>query len=156
MTKPNSGYDYTRYRELLAEACDETKRLALIDLLIEERARDRLAAQHASDREALTASTIAALLDSRSQNEAEVVCCVGVAHASELDPLDRLMSGQHNDPLRVVAFNTTERWSEDLSQDVAREIMRRLGLAGDDVPSSLESFIDRHLGSDRQLTLRLA
>jgi hypothetical protein len=34
--------------------------------------------------------------------------------------------------------------------------MRRLGLAGDDMPSSLEGFIDRHLGSDRQLTLRLA
>jgi hypothetical protein len=67
-----------------------------------------------------------------------------------------LMSGQYNDPVRVVAFNTTERWSEDVSQDVAREIMRRLGLAGDVLPSSLQSFVDRHLGSDRQLTLRLA
>ncbi|MGB8603980.1 hypothetical protein [Bradyrhizobium sp.] len=37
-----------------------------------------------------------------------------------------------------------------------REIMRRLGLAGDEVPSLLEGFIDRHLGPDRQLTLRLA
>ena len=34
--------------------------------------------------------------------------------------------------------------------------MRRLGLAGDEVPSSLEGFIDRHLSPDRQLTLRLA
>src|SRR5271156_6461946 len=33
-----------------------------------------------------------------------------------------LISGQHNDPVRVVAFNTTERWSVDVSQDVAREI----------------------------------
>jgi hypothetical protein len=24
-----------------------------------------------------------------------------------------LMSGQHSEPVRVVAFNTTERWSED-------------------------------------------
>jgi hypothetical protein len=67
-----------------------------------------------------------------------------------------LMSGQYNDPVRVVAFNTTERWSEDVSEDVAREIMRRLGLVGDEVPSSLGGFVDRHLGSDRQLTLRLA
>ena len=66
MSKSNSGYDYTRYRELLAEARDETKRLALIDLLIEERARDRLAALHASDRDALTASTIAEVLGSRT------------------------------------------------------------------------------------------
>jgi|SRR5450631_2324899 hypothetical protein len=67
-----------------------------------------------------------------------------------------LMSGQYGDPVRVVAFNTTERWSEDVSEDVAREIMRRLDIAGDELPSSLEGFVDRHLGSDRQLTLRLA
>jgi hypothetical protein len=67
-----------------------------------------------------------------------------------------LMSGQYSDPVRVVAFNTTERWSEDVSEDVAREIMRRLDLAGDELPSSLESFVERHVGSDRQLTLRLA
>ena len=57
-----------------------------------------------------------------------------------------LMSGQFNDPIRVVAFNTTERWSEDVSEDVAREIMRLIGLSGHDLPSSLESFVDRHRG----------
>jgi hypothetical protein len=34
--------------------------------------------------------------------------------------------------------------------------MRRLGVAGDELPPSLEAFVDRYLGSDRQLTLRLA
>ena len=67
-----------------------------------------------------------------------------------------LMSGQYNNPVRVVAFNTTERWSEDVSEDVAREVTRRLGLAGDELPSPLEAFVDRHVGSERQLTLRLA
>ena len=57
-----------------------------------------------------------------------------------------LMSGQFNDPIRVVAFNTTERWSDDVSEDVAREIMRRIGLGGHELPSSLEGFVDRHLG----------
>jgi hypothetical protein len=38
----------------------------------------------------------------------------------------------------------------------AREIMRRLGLAGDELPSSLETFVERHIGPERQLTLRLA
>jgi hypothetical protein len=37
-----------------------------------------------------------------------------------------LMSGQYSDPVRVVAFNTAEYWSEDASEDVAREIIRRL------------------------------
>jgi hypothetical protein len=34
--------------------------------------------------------------------------------------------------------------------------MRRLDLAGQELPSSIEAFVERHLGSDRQLTLRLA
>jgi hypothetical protein len=66
------------------------------------------------------------------------------------------ISGQYANPVRIVAFNTAERWAEDTSEDVAREIMRRLGLAGDELPSPLEGFVDRHLGPERQLTLRLA
>jgi hypothetical protein len=55
-------FDYSRYRQLLAEATDENKRLALIDLLIEERAIERLAAQRKSDRAAMTADTVARVL----------------------------------------------------------------------------------------------
>ena len=62
MRKPDDGYDYHRYRQLLAEAVDDAKRLALIELLIEEKARDRLAAQRASDRAATTALTVAKVL----------------------------------------------------------------------------------------------
>ena len=67
-----------------------------------------------------------------------------------------LMSGQYSDPVHVVAFNTAEHWSEDASEDVAREILRRLDLAGHDLPSSIQAFVESHLGADRQLTLRLA
>lgn len=42
MDKSDNEYDYKRYRDLLAEATDESKRLALIDLLIKEGARDQL------------------------------------------------------------------------------------------------------------------
>jgi hypothetical protein len=62
MRQQDQIFDYDRYRHLLAEAVDEPKRLALIQLLIEERAMDRLAAQRASDREALTAMTVARVL----------------------------------------------------------------------------------------------
>jgi hypothetical protein len=62
MQKQDAAYDYHRYRELLAEAVDESKRLALIDLLVEERARDRLRAERAADRNAATAVTIARVL----------------------------------------------------------------------------------------------
>jgi hypothetical protein len=43
MSGADTAYNYDRYRQLLAEASDETKRLAFINLLIEEKARDRLA-----------------------------------------------------------------------------------------------------------------
>ena len=62
MRKQDTGFDFHRYRNLLAEAVDDTKRLALIDLLIEERARERLETQRASDRAAMTATTIAKVL----------------------------------------------------------------------------------------------
>jgi hypothetical protein len=62
MHKQDAGFDYHRYRQLLAEAVDEKTRLALIDLLIEERAKERLEAQRASDRDAMTATTIAKVL----------------------------------------------------------------------------------------------
>jgi len=62
MRKQDIGFDYHRYHRLLLEADDESKRLALIELLIEEKARDRLAAQRASDRAAMTAHTIANVL----------------------------------------------------------------------------------------------
>ena len=59
MRNPDPGFDFDRYRKLLAEAVDAPKRLALIDLLIEERAKDRLDAHLASNREAMTVATIA-------------------------------------------------------------------------------------------------
>jgi hypothetical protein len=38
--------------------------------------------------------------------------------------VDDLLSGQFNNPVRVVAFNTSEGWSRDVSEDVAREVVR--------------------------------
>jgi hypothetical protein len=65
MRKQSEEFDYNRYRQLLAEAVDEKRRMALINLLIVERAKDRLAAERASDRAAVTAMRIAEILASR-------------------------------------------------------------------------------------------
>ena len=43
-----------------------------------------------------------------------------------------LMSGQFNDPVRVVAFNTAERWAQDVSRDIAFEIQSRSDIDGHD------------------------
>jgi hypothetical protein len=45
MSKPDPGFDFDRYRKLLAEANDEPKRIALIELLVVEGARAKLAVQ---------------------------------------------------------------------------------------------------------------
>ena len=67
-----------------------------------------------------------------------------------------LMSGQYANPVTVVAFNMAERWAQDVSEDVAREIQVRADLADHDLSSTLEEFVDRHAGRrERQLTLRL-
>lgn len=55
----------------------------------------------------------------------------------------------------MVAFNTVERWSQDVSEEVAREMRRRFDLQLADVPSNLQDFVERHEGHHRQLALRL-
>jgi hypothetical protein len=67
-----------------------------------------------------------------------------------------LMSGQFNDPVRVIAFNTLEHWAQNVSRDVALEIQSRSEIDGHDVPETLRDFVDSYAGSDRQLALRLA
>jgi hypothetical protein len=57
-----------------------------------------------------------------------------------------LMSGQFNDPIRVVAFNTLEHWSKDVSAEVAHEIQCRCDIDRSDVPQYLAGFMELHIG----------
>ena len=57
-----------------------------------------------------------------------------------------LLDGQYRDPCRVVAFNTAETWSQDVSCDVAIELRRRCDLQMMDVPAGLQAFVERHAG----------
>ena len=66
-----------------------------------------------------------------------------------------LLSGQYTNPIRVIAFNTAERWSEDVSEDVAQELRRRCDLQMRDVPFYLQDFTDRHEGRYRDVQLPL-
>ena len=83
-------------------------------------------------------------------------------HEINLNRTDResvirdLVAGQYQDPVRVVALNTSERWANDVSEDIAREIRRRADLAYEDLPSTIEEFVTRYAGRERQLALRLA
>ncbi|MEH2534090.1 hypothetical protein V1277_006615 [Bradyrhizobium sp. AZCC 1588] len=67
--KQEASYDHHRYKQLLAEAVDETKRLELIEIIVREKARDRLEAQRMADRVAMTAMTVARVLGSGGRRD---------------------------------------------------------------------------------------
>jgi hypothetical protein len=69
--------------------------------------------------------------------------------------LGDLLEGQYKNPVRVVGFNTAERWSEDVSADIAHELRRRCDLQIRDVPFFLQDFVDRHEGRYRDIQLPL-
>ena len=52
-----------------------------------------------------------------------------------------LISGQFCDPVRVVAFNTLEHWSRDISKDIAVEIQTRCDIEGEAVPEHIQEFV---------------
>jgi hypothetical protein len=57
-----------------------------------------------------------------------------------------LLAGQFNDPIRVVAFNTLEHWSEDVSADIVREILTRCDIEGEGLPDHLREFVEGNPG----------
>jgi hypothetical protein len=66
-----------------------------------------------------------------------------------------LISGQFNDPIRVVAFNTLEHWSEDVSEYIASEIQTRCDIDGTGIPEHIQDSVTSHAAPTRQLVLRL-
>jgi hypothetical protein len=66
------------------------------------------------------------------------------------------LTGQFNDPIRVIAFNTLEHWSDDVSADIAMDIQTRCDMEGEPVPEHVLDFVQGYSESTRQLSLRLA
>jgi hypothetical protein len=57
-----------------------------------------------------------------------------------------MLHGEYNDPKRVVAFNTAEKWSSDASEVVAWEILRRVSNQGLALPAATRSFCEFPVG----------
>jgi hypothetical protein len=57
-----------------------------------------------------------------------------------------LLDGQYSNPIRVIAFNTAEGWSRDVSEDVAHELRRFSAEMGRDLPAFLQEFPERQEG----------
>jgi hypothetical protein len=52
-----------------------------------------------------------------------------------------LLDGQYEDPVRIVAFNTAEGWSRNVTREIADEVRRRF-IEHDNAPASLLKFLD--------------
>jgi hypothetical protein len=54
-----------------------------------------------------------------------------------------LIDEQYEHPVRIVAFNTMEGWSRDVTVDVADELRRRYAEFSE-VPDTILEFMDAH------------
>ena len=63
---------------------------------------------------------------------------------TELEQLiENLLAGQYANPVRIIAFNTAEGWSRDVTEEIARELHDRCGTRGE-IPASLRDFLAHH------------
>jgi|HubBroStandDraft_1064217.scaffolds.fasta_scaffold690481_2 hypothetical protein len=56
-----------------------------------------------------------------------------------------MISGEYRDPLRVIAFNTVEGWSRDVSEEIAYDVLDRAYDADTTLSAGAKRFIDRHV-----------
>ena len=70
--------------------------------------------------------------------------------------VDELLAGRFNNPVRVIAYNTLEHWTEDVSAQIAAEIQSRCDINGEGVPEHVRDFVSFHVRRPPQPALRLA
>ncbi len=58
--------------------------------------------------------------------------------------IEDLLDGQYINPVRIVAFNTAEGWSRDVSVAVAEMLRQRFSEHRNDLTSSVQDFVDRY------------
>jgi hypothetical protein len=66
--------------------------------------------------------------------------------ADKATVIRRVIEGHYTNPVRIVAFNTAEGWSRDVSEDIAREIKNMCERQGEELSSGLEDWIDYQIG----------
>jgi len=59
-----------------------------------------------------------------------------------------LLEGQYMSPVRIVAFNTAEGWSRDVTEDIAAELAQACADRGE-MPPSIAEFIADHVRPSR-------
>jgi hypothetical protein len=70
---------------------------------------------------------------------------IGLAEGDRETIVRNLISGQYPNALRVVALNTAEGSSRDVSEDIAFELLDRAFEADETLTGGTKRFIDRHI-----------
>jgi hypothetical protein len=68
-----------------------------------------------------------------------------IAEADRETVLRNFVTGQYSNALQVVAFNTAEGWSRDVSEDIAGELLERAVEGDDNLAEDTKRFIERHV-----------
>ena len=66
------------------------------------------------------------------------------ASADEQTVVNNISSGEYTNPVRVVAFNTAEGWSRDVTEDIARALLEQEA-RNSDLSESAKRFVERVL-----------
>ena len=67
------------------------------------------------------------------------------ATADEQTVVNNISDGEYSNPVRVVAFNTVEGWSRDVTEDIARAVLEQ-GESESDLSESAKKFVERVRG----------
>ena len=57
--------------------------------------------------------------------------------------IEDLLEDQYSNPVRIVAFNTAEGWSRNVSEEVAQILSQRCAEQRRDLVSSVQEFVDQ-------------
>ena len=69
-----------------------------------------------------------------------------VADTGRATMIRHLLEGQYSSPVRIVAFNTAEGWSREVSDEIATELAQACADRGQ-TPPSIADFIADHMAS---------
>jgi hypothetical protein len=68
-----------------------------------------------------------------------------VGEADRETVIRNFLSGEYSNALRVIAFNTAEGWSQDVSEDIVTELLERAFDSDETLSEATKRFIDRQV-----------
>jgi hypothetical protein len=74
-------------------------------------------------------------------------CEADVEHTDLETVIEDMLLGQYSNPIGVFGFNTFEGWSRHVPRTSPRRSARRCDLQAQDVPSTLQDFVERYEGT---------